>query len=304
MKELFPYAKLSNSLKYEIGYRGSLLEFESTYFDEFEPIEIEDRDSDDVVVLNPLDDYWNVDAHDLKIRKSIEIKRVSPLFGITGIASNYSRIGIAAKWICKDSRLKGVTLVGDFGIDESDFLGQMEIYFPKGVLRKSIDISIYFYLKEYVSEDQNSFFATRVGTEIGEIETSKIILEGNASEFPIEDVSIPDGPLWKMIWNSQEFDDSFTENVILQINKEHKDYKFLSSEDKKNYNPQLIDEMVISYITMLVFKATQGGILEETQDYPLGSIGSIVQYYINAFEIENGMLEHIHEKVGKGVRKK
>lgn len=260
----------------------------------------------DTVVLYDEKGYWDVRYYNLIIQSRLVIDNIQIFFGRNGIAPRGSKIGVGFKWFSRDTKLRGFQEIGEF--NQLDMTVDIDIShsFKKSFLRNEVSVEIIFFIKEedFDPSSDELHLANIRGTVIGEFGRMKLVLEGMRSEFPIVEVKDPNKPLWELRVNWATETDQFVDSVKLIINPAHPKFKEIDLT-KKRQNPSLMDEIMISTITMLLVKAQADNILNfgvNTNDYEEGSVGAILSYWINVYSIEEGPIEQIQSQVNKALR--
>jgi len=115
-----------------------------------------------------------------------------------------------------------------------------------------------------------------------------IKLDGTSSTFPIYEVNEPGQPLWylKCDWYDPTAD-SMADCVSINFNTAHKNYAYLDREDK-NYDSQLLAEIMASAITLLIEKVRlEQGYWEQImqgESLETGSVGQAIYYFMETLE--------------------
>lgn len=268
-------------------------------------VEIQGK-SQDVIILYDDRGYWDIRYYNLIVKNQISIKKPNVLFGIHGIAPSNAKIGVGFKWYSKDTKLRGFKELGIFdknsGLVNIDF----SYNFKKNFLRKELTLEILLYIAD---EDLNptgpeKHLANIKGTVIGEVTSTKLILEGSRSEFPIVEIKDPNKPLWELRINWLTENDKFVDVVKLIINPSHPKFKEINME-RKRYNQDLLDEIMISTIAMLFLKAKSDNIFTfgtEINEFEEGSVGAVLAYWVNIYALEDASIEVLHSKISNAVR--
>ena len=90
-----------------------------------------------------------------------------------------------------------------------------------------------------------------VNLNIENLEAFSILVDGDGSVFPIEEVEEVGGPLWKVDfnWTDIESDSFSSSNVKLLLNRAHPIYNYLYNE-KHNVNKYLMNEIILSAMVL------------------------------------------------------
>lgn len=314
MAKINLYPTLNRRLSEEIGLYLDQYKF---YYDNLsttiqgdakrEQIELEDNVSANVIVIKDRFNSWDVNFDNLLINCKIEIDFPSKLFGPNGLCPKEATLGIAVRWYSRESKQRGTTKNFIFNNNQEKVSEQCFVKFNKGQLRGSVSIEIILYIEESsikVSQDE-LHLANRKGIILGNIDSTRLILEGSASSFPVQSVSNGDGPLWQLKTSWVDLYDTFNESVYLEFNEDHKDYKYLEVKKKNIFNPQLLDEIMISVVVQLVQIVKDDLGIEavlENEYYPHGTVGDLIKYYINVYKLDYSNANSLYATASKGVR--
>lgn len=235
---------------------------------------------------------WNPDEYPLTIYQRISIGNPSLLFGTGGVACSNSVLTAAIVWTSSDSRQRGLIQLGN--IQKNDTYCELngEHTFEKGSLRGDITFQTCLFIKTpgtpFADEEM---FANQSGMSLGDFNSIKdIVIDGNASVFPIFEVDMPGEPLWEVRcdWTDPIYD-KFSESVSIFLNRSHPSYKFINSNDHANYNPTLLNEIMASAITQIIMKLKENDELESclnSSNEAKGSIAEAAVYFVNTLEFD------------------
>lgn len=310
-KQLYLYPTLTDQHVVDAGISYSKLEF---YYNdkrltkltgEVKQREIVYDDQDQTTIeLNDKSGVWDVGIDDLLIQQSVKIKSPSYLFGENGIAVENSKIGVAVLWSSKKSRQRGSKKIGTLSQTDGSSKFQIELSFDTATLTGILEYSVVLFVEEpNLSVDQFTF-ANESGLNLGAVFESTIILEGDESSFPIVSIESEEKPLWSLYYSWGTLDESFNESVTLRLNKSHSDYRFLNMEDTKYYNEPLFKQILIQVVAMILEKARSNNDIEiaiDNDNFENGTVGSLIKYYIETYDVNYESYETILESVMKGV---
>ena len=203
--------------------------------------------------LRSVDGYYLDDCL-LKMAINGNFLESQKLFDENGIVPVNAIIGLATKWASRGSDLQGIIQwKGDISIDSSmDSEYSLVHFFPAATLKGELILETFLYLKENTSASKK--YASIRGTHLGIVDTSTFYLDGNGSVFPIEEINNPNEPLWKVYINSDNyFEDDFTENVSLLINRAHPGYQTLNCQNFGKNSPAF-NEIICSALLIIIQK--------------------------------------------------
>lgn len=257
-----------------------------------EEFELIDEPIEAMSSINAIKDengVWTQDDNNLCFRRKYLLRTFQCLFGENGIACSDALLGLAIQWTSPDSRQRGLVPIGTFGISDQILEVEAEKKFNKAQLRGEVNFSTILYIaKAGHPEENETHLANTEGYVLGELDSYTIKLDGSSSSFPIYEVSEPGQPLWylKCDWYDPTAD-AMADCVSINFNTAHKNYSFLDREDK-NFDSQLLSEIMASAITLLIEKVRleqgyweqimQGDSLEN------GSVGQAIYYFMETLE--------------------
>lgn len=226
---------------------------------------------------------FDPELYDLKLHQRIEISNPHFLFGDNGIVCKDSVLGIAFRWMSKESAQRKVYPVKElFPENGSSQVINIDITIPKGSLRGRVTFQIVLYL---VSAGKASKHIVP-GTILGILDSRQIMFDGDSSLFPIVEVDEPLKPLWWVICDFIDpMVDEFNENnVAVVLNKGHKNFRNLKIEKGLSSSPLLI-EIIASALQIIIEKVKASGEWERimNNESEPGSIGEAVYYFLTTF---------------------
>lgn len=210
------------------------------------------------------DGVWSADKFNLRLKRTVALKNFKKLFGADGIACKNATLGVSVIWTSPDSRQRGSKPIMEIHApaemssetqDHSFLEGELEIEFPRARLRGEIDFSIVLYISKAgtPAEDENHL-ANEEGFVLGEFDSFILKIDGNGSLFPVFEVYEQDQPLWyvRCDW-TDPVSDLFSETVSININKAHKNYKYID-RTQKTFCSQLLVEVMSSALCCIIEK--------------------------------------------------
>lgn len=261
-----------------------------------------DNVNDNTIILKDVNNRWLHNINNLIIKKKINFK-TKGLFGPKGIAPNNSKIGVSIAWFSQKSITRGVIKQFEFDSSTSTINKSIEVEFQKGQFRGDATIQVMIYLKEqadFLTNNERHLNNTP-GVVLGVLEEKTLVFDGSGSKFPTEEFEDKNAPLWRLkIMNDLSGD--ITENISLQINKSHKKY-YLFDMNSDKYSPDFLEEVMISVVSMIIQKFKDDLNEIKNTDYHETSLGSLINYYINTYNIDIEDITTIQSSVNKVVRK-
>lgn len=297
----YPTLDILDPKQYEFKINSN---FELEYIDETtkEIKTIKVKYSDDKTILRDLNDRWSPNFNNLIIRKKMSFNS-SKLFGKNGIAPSGSQIGVYTTFKSSKSLQRGITE----NLEINQYDGIVEFYleqrFEKNQIRSDFTLETILYLKEpslEIYEDEIYLNNTK-GMILGRLYEHKFLLSGDGSKFPTEIISDKDAPLWK-VFTGGYLEDSIEDNILLEINEAHKDYKLFDYRDKENFNENFVKEVSISVVFQLVNKHREEYINSNKDDFGHGTIGSLLKHYIEGFNLDLSNIDEVFAEINRRLR--
>ena len=235
---------------------------------------------------------WTPNTHNLKVSGKFIITNPMGLYGENGIAPQKSSIGLAIRWCSGTSKKRGVKFIGDINKSKDREEIKFCVVFDKAELRGSVTFYFELFINSNELGSQNEqHLANTKGTIIGEDQICILDIDAKEQNFPIELFDDPDAPLWKL--SVSENDPRFTpwgsDAVKIQLNKAHKDYKYINQDVKTKFSPVLLREILASAVSLYINKlqeiakkwdpGCQGlqDFLNDDTDWESGSVAGVVK---------------------------
>lgn len=232
---------------------------------------------------------WTQDDNNLCFRRKYCLRTFKCLFGENGIACDDATLGLGIQWTSPDSRQRGVIPVGTFRATDQILEVQAEKKFSKAQLRGEVSFTTVLYVaKAGIPKENELHLANTEGYILGELDSYTIKLDGSSSSFPIYEVSEPGQPLWylKCDWYDPTTD-LMEDCVSIIVNTAHKNYSYLDRESK-NFDSQLLSEIMASAVTLLIEKVRlEPGNWEQVlrgESLETGSVGQAIYYFLKTLE--------------------
>lgn len=286
---LFP--SLNDELISRIRFQKQRFNFFYTDKNE-EEYELVDEPIEAMSLINAIKDergVWTQDDNNLCFRRKYCLRTFQCLFGENGIACSDALLGLGIQWTSPDSRQRGVISIGTFGAGDQILEVEAEKKFGKAQLRGEVNFSTILYIAKAGNPTESEMhLANTEGYVLGELDSYTIKLDGTSSTFPIYEVSEPGQPLWylKCDWYDPTAD-SMADCVSINFNTAHKNYAYLDRENK-NYDSQLLAEIMASAITLLIEKVRlEQGYWEQImqgESLETGSVGQAIYYFMETLE--------------------
>lgn len=311
---LTAFPTLSKSIRVKTGYYSAKYSFSYHRNGELFPLESQPTTdvstSSNVTVLKLMDSnaVWHPDLFDLSILCKCSVNSPVFLFGPNGIAPKNSTIGVAIQWTAKGSSVRGIQPIGVLKLnDKVPVLIEGDVSFPSKVLKGLLSLKVIYYLKEVKSIEKNERHLANIpGTILGELDETRVLIDGNGSVFPIVETSAPGEPLWWVDcnWNDPR-EDSFTEeNFCIHLNTAHKDYPSLNENEGLSNSP-LLAEIIATSLQMLITNVlsdqTAAEDTKKGHNLEAGSISAVIHYFMQTFDWNTDI--NSPEKMAISIRK-
>ena len=289
---IVPYPSLNERLSSQIRFQHS--EYSFFYVDEDGEEHSLGYKRDEInpsVLFIDDDGAWSHDDYEFSFKISISLRTFGCLFGKTGIACKNAKIGFAIQWTSNESKQRGVFKIDEFGYSDNSFQKDCSFSFPKGTLRGNVSLNIILYLAQAgsVEPDENHLINVP-GHVLGELDSVKVFIDGNGSEFPIFEYTNPDDPLWKLNFSCEDpTSEQFGECVEICLNKAHRNFKYID-KNSSAFNEQLLSEIMAAALTAIVEevkkKSEYWGQIVNGENLTEGSVGQALFYFMRTLEWE------------------
>ena len=289
MKTLSSFPVLNEELAEKFLFQKSPFRF--TYTDE-DGEENELVAEDSLSSTHPLSDEkgrWSPDTCGLTVSRTYTVGRATFLYGKDGVACKNATLGLALIWESPDSRQRSANPIREIANKMETQTYPLEIKFPKPKFKGCLVLkTALVLLKEGTPEEGEEALANKPGTVLGVLDSYSILFDGSGSAFPVFFKSDPNGLLWWVECNIDDpTSDKFDDAVQIYLNKAHKDFKYINSADKSNYNPSFLREVLAGALATIVdcvretdsWDDIKNGRVEEE------SVGQAIHYFAKALDL-------------------
>ncbi|SHN64626.1 hypothetical protein SAMN02745247_02828 [Butyrivibrio hungatei DSM 14810] len=285
------YPSLDDELISRIRFQPKKYEFYYTdkNDDEYDLVNEPIEAASSVYIIKDEKGVWTQDNNNLCFRRKYCLRTFQCLFGENGVACTNASLGIGIQWTSLDSRQRGVIPISVFDASDTILEIEAEKKFGKAQLRGEVCFSTILYIAKAGTPTENEHhLANTEGYILGELDTFTIKLDGSGSSFPIYEISDPGQPLWYIQCNwIDPTAEKLSECVSIIFNTAHKNYSYLNREDK-NFDCQLLSEIMASAITLLIEKVRlEPGYWDQImqgEDLETGSVGHVIYYFMKTLE--------------------
>lgn len=292
---IFLYPTLTDEMKENIFQAKKYAVFYNNNEHNEKELEYEAAEVSSSINCLKTDGIWSADKYNLRIKRTIAIRKFRCLFGPDGIACRNARLGLSLLWTSTDSRQRGAESVMSFAIskkayeekhDHSFEESEIDITFPKAKLRGDVTFSIILYIAESgTPEEDEIHLANEEGFILGIFDSFILRLDGTGSLFPVYEAPEHDKPLWyvRCDW-TDPLSDSFSESVSININTAHKNYRLID-RTQKTFCSQLLIEVMSSALCCIIEKVRSEKYLEQIlgdEEMEQGSVGEVIRYFSDA----------------------
>lgn len=302
MAKFYPYPTLNEIVVKNINYKETQFVFKYNNEIQNSIDEIKIDESKDTIVFEDQNKNWFYKENNLIIEKEINFNP-QKLFGLNGLVAKDSQLSLAVIWKSRKTMIKGIKKYSSFTVEQDNVAENIEITFGKNDLRDDVTIEIVIILEKNSAQPTyiEGKFANNPGSIVGVLETKKLIFVGDGSMFPVSIVELKDGPLWFLDIDFA-FENLVEESICLKINKSHKKFHLLNKEDKEKFDEELLEEITINVVFQIMLEYNDKASLFEEDEYEEGTIGSLISYFIKAFEPNNSSISNLYKSLSKGIR--
>lgn len=286
------YPMIDGELLTKLGLHHTGLKL--SYWCDSEEYDLENETDDSTGYIYTISDkrnIWNPETHNIKVRKEFNLNNPSFLFGTNGVCSPNGIIGLAINWACKGTNSRGTIMIGEVDKNTTQLDSYVfEHVFDAGTLRNTLDIELFAYIKKRGTINNQMYYVALEGVKLGVLDTNRLVIDGSSSVFPIVTVEEPSQPLW---WVNIDYDDPTedpfsAEYISIRINKAHKNYKKLESEDGIKGNSLLVEimatsvQIIVDYLKDTPYWES----IEQRKQLEQGSIGEAISYILETYELQ------------------
>lgn len=232
---------------------------------------------------------WSPDTCGLSLSRTYTVRNASFLYGKNGVACANATLALVLLLESPDSRQRSASVIGPLANSlEPQVLTLSQSFREprfKGRLTLKTAIAI---MKEGTPGEGEEFLANTPGTILGVVDTYSLLFDGSGSAFPIYISSNPGGLLWSVDCDLDDpTTDRFEDCVSINLNKAHKDYKYINPNDKTYYNPSFLREVLAGALSTIVdciretdcWDDIRNGRVEEE------SVGQAIHYFAKALDL-------------------
>lgn len=266
---------------------------------------------DGTIIINDYDSNWTPAENDLKIQSIFHIEDASLLFGESGVTMPSNTIGLAVHIHSKTSYFQKTLNIFEVTSDMKEVHYEFEQYFKAGELNGQLNLDYFLYLKE--NNEQYFKHANHSGMVLSEedLKNYLVIIDGDASSFPITEFEDKTGPLWRLekLWSDAESDAFTSSNVNLSLNIKHPLFLQLK-EGKTNLSRAMMGDVMVQAMAMIITQVKMEGHDIDAEEVIVdGSILSACQYWVKTFKVNttdmftvtNSLREHFGQSFLKGT---
>lgn len=233
---------------------------------------------------------WSPATNDFVCSGSLILTSLNCLYNENQIADTNTTLGVAVTVTSKTSKLNNTYPIGEFNYGNDNISLPFNFKIEKQRLSEKIELDFFLYVKEVEKE---SLFASVVGSNLGSILLLNFDIEGSGSIFPITIIDDSTKPLWTMSLNYDDYTQDFsTQTVCIKLNKGHRDFQYLGSEDITPTNYYLWKEILGSFFLTILLNSKEDFESLYNNIYEDGTVGCFISYLITVFNIDKPLLEN------------
>ncbi|KGP91255.1 hypothetical protein N780_08580 [Pontibacillus chungwhensis BH030062] len=285
------YPTIDEQLTTKLGFEPGPFKFSYTT-DVVQDMETQYLDVNSSVSLIKFEDpgyQWDPDNKNLIVRRTSYISNPAFLFGQYGVVPKDAELAVGVLWSSKSVNMRGAQKLTTFNAaSASPVQIDLDLDFSPGNLKHELYLEMIVYIsKPGNAGDNETHLGNQPGLILGTIDTTRIVLEGNGSVFPIVEVAEETMPLWWVVcaWTDILEDGFDEENVKICINTAHKNFDQVYSGKKIQDSPLFL-EIMASSLQTIIHKAQESGSWQNVKsgdDLVPGSIGAAIHYFITTF---------------------
>lgn len=213
---------------------------------------------------------------------------------LNNVCYNDSKLSLYALIYSNESKYKKYFKICDI-INGFDNAISKTLKIPSGKVTGLLSIEFIVCLAEPGKEQNINGINNTRGAILGKSNTKNIILSGNGSLFPIINISSPNQPLWRFIFDCDEPEtDLFLDKVKIELNTAHRDYKLIDITNSETYCERVFLEIMqnsmLQFLSILKFRNCLNDL---NQNFMSGTVMKVVQYLVQVHHIEIYSIESI-----------
>ncbi len=288
-KAITMYPTIDENLINKLLFEPNVYQF-SYFTNEEKNMETQFLDVNNLIKFEDPSYEWDPDKNNLLVKRNSRIRNPHFLFGENGVVPLDAELAIGVLWSSKSVNLRGAKQIKTFNA-QTPFPMEvdLELDFAKGNLKQELYVETVVYInKPGKPTPDESHLGNQPGLMLGTLDSTRIVLEGNGSVFPIVEVADDTLPLWWVVcsWTDPQEDSFDEENVKICINTAHKYFDQVYSGKKKVKDSPLFLEIIATSLQSIIHKAQESpsweNIKSGDQLVP-GSIGAAIYYFITTF---------------------
>jgi hypothetical protein len=292
---------LRNKLIYETGdYQFS---YNNPHYKELKTQLLDVNKTASLIKFEDPDFIWDPEVHNFRINRRGEITNPHFLFGENGVVPYNSELAIGLIWSSKAVNIRGAKILKTFTAGtERPLKIDFELDFTKGTVKQELYLEMIVYVNRAGDErSEENHLCNTPGSIVGKLESSKIVLEGNGSVFPIVEVDEDTMPLWWVVcsWTDIQEDKFDVENVKICINKGHSNFDQVYSSNKLGNSPLFL-EILGSALQTIIANAKESPAWDNVKNgdgLVPGSVGEAINYFINTFNWDASSPENLNRTI-------
>lgn len=240
--------------------------------------------------LSEKQNIWRPIEDNLLIEKTVTISYPYLLHGPEGVAPKGAELGVCILWKSSRLNLRGIIYPERVSKRRERFDFSHE--FCPGEISGDLSLDLVLYIKSPAHEVgfDEGHLANESGMILGSLEKpATFLLDSDYMDFPIQEVSDPNGPLWRMEfmeWQDPR-EDSFAESSFaLLLNVAHPGYALVFNKEGA---PSAVLSEVLSSAYYLIFDKVRSfpdqSAWKDTMDgahLKEGSISSVLHWFANS----------------------
>lgn len=242
--------------------------------------------------LHPLVDdkgKWSADLNGFSVTRSYSIRSASFLFGNGGVACKSATLSLAVLCKSPDSRQRFAKEIGEISNSPEYQSFVMNLDFPNPCFKGRLDFQTAIVIKKggIPSEDE-SHLANMPGTVLGIFDTYSVLFDGVGSMFPINVISDKNGLLWSVDCSFDDpLSDKFIDTVSINLNSAHRDYMFIDQNDRNNFNPSFLREVLAGALATIVDCVRETESWDDIKNgrYEEESVAQAVSYFLTTLNL-------------------
>ncbi len=228
------------------------------------------------------DNYeWNPKEQSLRLNFEAKLSNTKLLFGLGGVCHEDAKLGVGLVWKPKKSRIKRCQRLGYLDVGQNEMVISSSFDIPN--LSSDVEFYLVIYIARAGHDEGNAYLANDEGMVVYSERLWTIIVEGEASIFPITEIEDEGGPIWSYRCDVNDLtQDVFDKDGIeIYLNVKHPSYPLICTKSE-NYCEPYVNEVLSTALAVIIIdlrSKQEGNAFDLNEDCEKDSVLNVLKYY-------------------------